>query len=103
MMLYANDSETADTRQLARDIALLHAFVQGAASETVTLGGVATPTLRALAASVQSGAARLLARAEAFEARVARLEAILEGMGLDVSDAGGVSSVTPLGGLARKE
>lgn len=103
-MIDHNDwNQTVDTRQLAADIALLHGFVEGGESGTVTLGGVETPTLRALVASVQSGTARLLARAEAFEARVARLEAILEGFGIDVSDAGGVSTLLPLGGLARRE
>lgn len=103
-MIDPNDwNQTVDTRQLAADIALLHGFVEGGESETVTLGGVETPTLRALVASVQSGTARLLARAEAFEARVARLEAILEGFGIDVSDAEGLSTLLPLGGLARRE
>ena len=38
--------QTVDTQQLARDIALLHAFVHGAENAAVSLGGVDTPTLR---------------------------------------------------------
>ncbi|WP_299392747.1 hypothetical protein [uncultured Desulfovibrio sp.] len=93
--------QTVDTQQLARDIALLHAFVHGAENAAVSLGGVDTPTLRELVASVQRGTAHLLAQAEAFEARVSRLEALLEGIGIEVADGAQTSTIQVLGGLAK--
>lgn len=47
-------SITEKIEQLQVDIDLMHRFVQGLESETVVLGGIATPTLRNLVAETRS-------------------------------------------------
>jgi len=91
-----------DTQQLARDIALLHAFVHGAEDENVLLGDIPTPTLRNLVNTIRTSVDALLAQSAAFEQRVQRLEQALEIAGLLVTDGQKTYSVQIVGTLIEE-
>lgn len=94
-------SDDTEIERLSRDIQLLSDFVHEDENISVILGGVDTPTLRALVADIKTGVASLTAQLQKYDTRLANLEALLEGFGQTVTDGEASYRVQPLGSLSQ--
>lgn len=93
--------DKTEIERLSRDIKLLSGFVHGDESASVDLGGVDTPSLRALVAGIKTGVATLTERISQYDSRLATLEALLEGFGQTVTDGETAYTVQPLGSFSQ--